>query len=228
MPSQTGQSVSLKTSGYKKRYYKRKQNVYTLSKSVRNLYKMVKGKPEKKLVQTAINPLLGVSSTPSIFELSPVSEGDDEHQRTGLTINPSFLKVSLQMALASESETYNDIRVIIFRWFDNGLPSYENVIEPSTGVFLGALQIDNPTKWVVNPRYQILMDKRVRVDIDDRTGYLVFNKKFKALSKIKYNSSTGTGTAHEHGGLFMLIVSDSTVTPHPAIKGFSRLTFTDQ
>lgn len=228
MPKTTAGSTSqIKRGGYRKRrvgYRRRKPTVYALNKRLNMLSKHVSITRETKHYDTAFNT--GVSSTPGIFDLCLVPEGDSETQRTGVRINPRALGISLRCT-AETGEPSNEFRFIVFRWFDEDFPQPSDILTSVTGgTFFGYNPIDVPINWVVKPRYQILSDKRLALDPESNdTVFYKYSMGFRKNSLISYNGNAGSAT--ENGKVYLLVVTDSVAVPHPQIQGYSRLTFKD-
>lgn len=224
MPKTTVGSTSQIKRSYRKRSYRgrRKPSIYALNKRINMLTRHVSVTRETKHHDQAFNS--GVASTAGIYDLCLVPEGDSETQRTGVRINPKSLGISLRCT-AETGEPSNEFRFIVFRWFDADFPQPSDILSTG-GVFTGYQQIDVPINWVVKPRFQILSDKRMALDPESNdTVFYKYSQKFRKNALIMYNGSAASAT--ESGKVYLLVVSDSVVVPHPQITGYARLTFKD-
>lgn len=215
----------------KRRYNNRRRrgrvNMYALSKRVNMLSKELRSLPETK--EHTVPWSTTVGTTPLIYQMDAISQGDTETQRTGIQITPKNLKFYLRLSGENTitSGDANVIRVIVFRWFDNTFPVATDILyNNAAGIFSGYNYIDIPTVWNTKPRFQVLKDTTLTLDEDSHDHiFYEFNHKFKKNAKIHYSGSAFN--AIENKNLFYLIVSDSGVVPHPLFSGFSRLTYLD-
>lgn len=190
----------------------------TANRRVSKLYRVLNSLVERKHVDTSLVGVGGVSTGGTFFELSSISQGDTETQRSGLKVTPQKLFVDL--SINAENPTNPDMwRVIVFRWDDD--------TPPAIGSILTGLGTDTLINWPVKPKYRILSDEKIFCEASStgsiRTYRKVYN--FPSSDKIMFNASTpGSG---EWGRLFMLLVTNSAVVPHPACSGNARLQFMD-
>lgn len=209
----------------KKTYKKNKTSMYSLKRELSNIKKTVYGAIERKQNINALN-LPGISTTPLIFLLNDIDEGDSESQRTGLTINPR--RHDMFLSVNAESGQTNEFRCIVFRWFDDTAPTISDILYSNTGgIFTGYNYLNIPVNWVKKPKYQILADERFSATSGTETENMMFSfkKYFKKGSKITYSGSSGGSI--ESGQMFCIIMSDSAVVPHPDLQGYSRLQYLD-
>lgn len=223
MPSKFGISTEAKN---RKRFrrFRRKPNLYNLSKRIAGLSKKVAKMPEIKHVDTPTFTTIGTGG--QMIHLSAVPEGDNEVSRTGLVITPKSLNISWRLT-AEGDQPSNEYRVIIFRWFDDSIPTATDILVPITsGIFNGYQFIDVPKSFPKSDKVQILSDKKMALDPNSNdTMYYKFYQKFKSSNRIRYNGSSPT--AVEKGHLYAFVATDSQIVPHPGLVGYSRLAFTD-
>lgn len=190
----------------------------TANRRVARLNQILNSLVERKKLDTSILPVGGVSTTPQLFELSQIAQGDTESGRTGLKVTPQ--KLFIDMTFGVEEGTFDAWRVIVFRWDDNSVPTASDIISPALGT-------DTLIQWVNKPKYRIMDDTKFLCE-GTSTGSNRFYRKtfhFPATDKIMFNgSSAGAG---EWGRIYMLLVTNSQVIPHPPCSGNSRLQFMD-
>lgn len=221
MPSKFGKTNEMKSyRGYRKKSY-RKQS---LSKRLYKLEKQITNLPERKHYDRSL--VITPSVVPTIYQLDGITQGDTEVNRTGVVISPKKLMLKFRCN-AEVGEPSNEIRFVVFRWFDNDSPQYDDVLASYTsGTYSGQLALDVPTNYVTNPRYQVLSDRVVVIDPQSNDTLIYsFKKSFKKNAKIKYDGASAG--AIESGNLFLMVMSDSAAIPHPICQGWSRLEFTD-
>lgn len=224
MPRTTLQSKRYRN---KRRYRRRRLNLYNLSKRITALSKTTNKMIETKELTTPWTTSVG--STPLIYQMDTIAQGDTEVQRVGIEVCPKTLNFYLRLTGENPLTTgdSNVVRVIVFRWFDNTFPLATDLLyNNAAGAFTGYPYVDIPTVWTAKPRFQVLCDKRIVLDEDNSDhAFFKFNHKFRKGAKIHYSGSAPT--AIENKNLFYMIVSDSSVVPHPIFTGYSRLTYKD-
>lgn len=196
-------------------------------KKVNKLDKKQKKLGELKHIDTPWST--SVSTSPLIYQMDLIMEGDSEITRSGIVVSPErldfYLRISTENPLTTGDS--NILRVIVFRWFDETFPVVDDILYSNTaGAFTGYPYVDIPTVWNKKPRFQVLSDKRMILDEDDSDySFYYLKKKFRTGSTIHYSGSSASDI--ENKNIFYLIVSDSAVVPHPVFSGYSRLTFRD-
>lgn len=173
-----------------------------------------------------------VSSTMSTFSLTPLAEGTDSDDREGNEVYPLYLSIHGYMR---GSDSYNFMRLLLIQWFPDSL-----IDTPGAGeIFQSTVdqhhQMFGPLNTLaVNKKFRVLWTKRIQL-VNDATaiGELgrnkFFNVNINCRKKLKYKKIIfdGTGTIDGRGKLYLLAVSDSTVTSHPLISMVSKLSFRD-
>lgn len=189
-------------------------------------------KTQKKLgeLKHLDNPwTTSVSTTPLIYQMDLINQGDSENTRSGIVISPErldfYLRISTENPLTTGDS--NVLRVIVFRWFDETFPAITDILYDNTaGIWTGYPYIDIPTVWNKKPRFQVLSDKRMILDEDDSDySFYYTKKKFRSGSTIHFSGPSASDI--ENKNIFFMIMSDSGVVPHPVFSGYSRLTFRD-
>lgn len=178
---------------------------------------------EKKAIDyTFSSGVAGLDAGGLIFDVSNIAQGDDRSSRTGLTISPVALYLK-GFFTASPTDRINSARVIVFRWNDTTAPLVTDVIEASF-----ADRTIAPYNWANSgTKLHILHDKILTSDnaadtwrSDDRLRIT-----FKPTDQIRYTGPAGNSGVS--GRVFLLMLSDSSVLPHPACNYSGRLVFRD-
>lgn len=209
------------------RYLKKNPTLKEVAKEVRTLQKKQDKLGELKHFD---NPWSTAASTsPLIYQMDLIADGDTEVNRTGIVISPERLDFYLRMTGENPLSTgdANILRVIVFRWFDSAFPTVNDILYDNTsGIWTGYPYIDIPTVWAQKPKFQLLNDKRIQIDensYDHEFYYL--KKKFRKGATTHYSGPSPSDI--ENKNIFFMIMSDSGVLPHPTFSGYSRLTFRD-
>lgn len=189
----------------------------SVSRLTRRLNSMI----ERKHVDTNLTQgfLGGVDANGTIVELTAISQGDTEVQREGIQVNLQSIKLDLQLNYA---DTFNKLRVIMFKWFDNTNPSIGDLLNGSG--FTNFIQA--PYNWVTGrSKYKVLMDvKTLTTSVDKPVAYIRRRINLRN-SKLRFLGSSAT--SGEWGRIFLFICSDSAVLTHPVPTGVARLVYTD-
>lgn len=122
-------------------------------------------------------------------------------------------------------QIYNVMRMMIFQWFDNSVPSVATVLAATTA----GVGVLCPVATSAKPLLKVLYDKTVPVAPTANSpiqGCFV-DKVYipgKRLRKVQFNSGNLTV---QTGNLFALYISDDTLTTFPGTYWYSRVTFSD-
>lgn len=221
----------VKRSSYKRKYRRRGRGSKSMYKvAARVTKKILNNRLETHYFDYTDNN--SVSANGTIHDLSDITVGDQDTNRTGDKV---FIK-SLQVrgTMAAVSDQYNKIRIIIFQYMgpDNVLPTNIDVLQ-STGV--GTLYAPSTpyAKDTVGYKILPLWDHTYTVAYGATGGagpqakqfYIQLttrNFKRKAKPTIQYEAGGTDG----YGKLYMLTISDSTAISHPSLLMYSRLRFT--
>lgn len=225
-----GKELTVKKANNKvtgKRYLKKNPTLKEVVKEVRSLQKKQDKLGELKHFD---NPWsTSVSTSPLIYQMDLIADGDSEVTRTGIVVSPERLDFYLRLTTENPLTTgdSNIVRVIVFRWFDSSFPTVNDLLYDNTsGIWTGYPYIDIPTVWDKKPKFQVLSDKRIILDEDDSDhSFYMLKKKFRKGSTIHYSGPSPSDI--ESKNIFFMIMSDSGVVPHPIFSGYSRLTYRD-
>lgn len=169
----------------------------------------------------------GINLTPYIQDILQPALGTDYNKRVGakITLESIYFKF-----LIAKSDNTNYIRLVFFQWFadaGNDMPTWNQLYQYYTGTNpAGMPELLSPLRISAGAQnnFKIIMNKEFILDDDDPiqliSGYI--DKGFK-----KSIMFSDTNTAHGQNHIYMLIVSDSGVTTHPTLSGYTRLKYTD-
>lgn len=161
-----------------------------------------------------------------IIDISNISNGTDEHTRIGVKVQPHSLYFNGECVGSSQSNSYNEVRFLIFQW------KQPSGLNPPTVAQILALTASNQTPhspyvWDQRDQFRIIYDKTRIIDstTDNSNISAVTWKKFFKLEKlhtIQFDNGFNTGSYR----IYFLAVSDGAVY-NPTIYYYTRLTFTD-
>ncbi len=169
-----------------------------------------------------------VSTTPSVIALNSCAEGDDNGQREGKRIYMESMKLNVDVTNADSPA--NIVRVIVY--IDRNTNS-------STLANPAPYLLSDPSSypWIspINPQYTSLRrarEGRRFVVLADHifnpgaTWQPVQRRSFNIPLRMESGYVNTTDEVPQTNGLFVLLVSDSSVTTHPAYLISSLLTYT--
>lgn len=197
---------------------KKKQRISTIAKRV--LQRNAEWKHHNAVVSGATAFAGGLNS------LTDVAQGDTDLTRDGDQLTMGKLVFFLELAQSSGVgfDVHNAVRVILFQWFPQSAPAVSDILDQGTGTAPYYHYFTDKAK-----SFKILHDKIHRLQRDDPTAggqVKIFKRRFKVRpgrKKIQYVSGGTTGS----NKIYLLLMSDSSVTPHPTAYFHSRLNFMD-
>lgn len=161
-----------------------------------------------------------VSGAGVMLHLTPIVVGDLESQRTGdeITLKSFFARLYIS---PDSADTYDTVRYILFRWFDETTPtvasvSTTDILQDSTvNPFLSPLNRNN------SKHMQVLLDRTISVNLVGTAERVIkIYKKMHGKVYWKHNSTTKL-----KGHLYMALISDSSGLPHPQFRMNDRIKF---
>lgn len=197
---------------------KKRVTAKAVNRKVMKLQKAI----EWKHVDNTLN--YSISTTPTILNLTNITQGDGDSNRDGDKITIS--SVQLRLTTWNGDAPYNNLRVVVFKWPDIlTAPVLEDlfILPPGLG------QV--PQTWPYNVDrirarrgFKILYDRCYtrRMANDGGIGVVNLFKKFKHRTNLQYVGGGATGVH-----LYIFMVSDSLLSPHPAITGTARINYCD-
>lgn len=138
-----------------------------------------------------------------------------------------WFMIGSQSNIALPADNTNGMRIIVFQWFDTTPPGLSNILENTTYIQNSAIQINSRDK------IRVLMDTSRTTyvsafDSADNTVSTCFSgKKYIKGSRMQPIYFQATNDAAISGNIYCLLISDSSVIPHPGIAFYSRITFVD-
>lgn len=222
-----GPSLSTATSAPMAKKFRR--NSYVAPQSVESIVRKELRKKTDFKITDASTVSANVSSSGTIQSLlTNLVRGDNAKDNfQGSIIKPQGLYMKYNLHTNQE---YNSCRVLVFQWFDSGTPAVTGVLE-TNATNLGTL---SPKLWTNSEFIKVLYDKHVIISPSaggDSTviGQGVFCDTLyipgRRLRRVKYNSTTNV---IQDGNIYVLFISDDSLTSYPVINYYSRVTFADQ
>lgn len=177
---------------------------------------------EKKAVDyTFSSGVSGVSNSGILFDGTSITQGVLRTNRVGGQISPHALYIK-GFVNADSTDAQNTVRVLVFQWNDTTAPTTSDVFESGYQATIA------PYRWSNSgTRLKILYDKSF---ISYHTGdtwrrEVNFRLPFPKSLQTRYSGpGAGDGVA---GRIYVMMISDSSLLPHPTCVLTSRLVFTD-
>lgn len=176
-------------------------------------------------------PATSISSVGSIQSISGMIKGTSVDQRIGDTIR--IHKLSFQLAgIRAVGDSFNTMRLIFFQWnvdSTTDVPTLLEILEPDSGAGSGILAPYRNYKFdtLKQRKMRILYDSLMTVD-EVKADTHIWRRKsitFKNPIKVVFNQEALTPTGY--GKIYYMIVSDSTGSFHPTLRGFTRVEYKD-
>lgn len=209
--------------GRKKRYKKKSRFDRRVEKvATRVVAKQLEEEVEMKAYDRAeiINT---VPDTGAIYSLSnTLPQGTGFNQRIGDKIKIKSLYCRVE-CVANSAATFNNLRVIIFRWLSQGSPVVGDILQLTTGAtirHLSQLNYENRRLYQIKYDNTYLLSDNTAVDIPAVQIDKFFIKNFGDA----YWETAATNPVSGH--VYMLVISDSP-TNLPQIAMTPRVKYTD-
>lgn len=221
--------------GYGRKRYGRKKRMTgtwgTVASTAKAAYKTAKFvaglvNVEKKYFDTNIGANLNNAGY-TIKELNLIAQGDDETNRNGRSILAKALFIRMRFNKVDAVNTTNNARIIIFRDKAQAgtLPAMSDIYSTVSGdsavvslrnILTGSAQ-----------RYDILVDKIIRLENNQRVDYL-YEKYIKLNSHIHFIGTTGATASMGNGSLYMAMICEGdNTTARVNTLGNCRLRYID-
>lgn len=154
-----------------------------------------------------------------------LTKGDGPFACAGNLIKPKSLTVRGKI---STNQTYNAIRIILFRWKDAATPLPSGLLDQTATVFAPF----SAPYWVNVHKMEILEDRLIALKLKNNVGEdcktFVMHHNFPLSSPaIQLPDSAGPSMFAQMNGLYVLTISDDAVTTFPQLVMRSELRFTD-
>lgn len=180
--------------------------------------KQIKKYIEKEIeVKTKdITGLSSVSTTGTIVELigDNLTQGTGGSARVGSKIILRSIYLNMAVQIPVNGDHTNIVRVLIFQWKSNTVPTIAQMLENSDYV--------SPYNYDNRQLYKIVYDKYFPLSYEGPASMMA-KINLKNLNKTVVYSS-GTATKND---VYMLMISDSGVTLHPIVQYDGRAYYYD-
>jgi len=176
---------------------------------------------DSQLAYAAVDATIGIVNSFT----SGMIRGTGDTEYIGQQITPISLDVRWIMDMfASSADNFNSFRVLIIQDKAQGVPTIANIFESSGNNRTPLSAIDR----LFNETYKIVYDSGTMLVSASggpslqKVGHIHISG--KRLRKIVFNDAVATP---ESGGLYFIIVSDSTALSHPLFTYYARLQYKD-
>jgi hypothetical protein len=183
---------------------------------------------QAKYIDAITTSPTAVTTSGVIGALFNVAQGTQDGQRIGDAIRVMTLTIGTLQAYAYNSDVISHMRMIIFQWIPNiadAAPTIADILEtPTTNSCFSLLNVEH------SPEYVILYDHLfsfagTSTVPTDKSDHVIKNKRVKRPPKsIVYEATSSSGSA---GTVCLLLISDSSASPNPAINYSFRVWYKD-
>jgi len=159
----------------------------------------------------------------------------------GRTITPVGLDVRLEL-IGSQTSTFvgadlfNNSRILVFQWMDDATVTEAGILQSVAEGLSPGFKTTSPINFSNYNNIEVLVDENFQTFINAfepttgsyATSDLHFMHRYikgKKMREVEFDGS-GANTTRK-GGLFAMLLSDSTAAPNPSFNLYTRLTFLD-
>jgi hypothetical protein len=159
-----------------------------------------------------------IASTGTVYSFCSIAQGTGNQARIANNATATEIWGNLSAYADSVADLNNMIRVIIFRFTDAATPVIGDVLQSSTNYVNSFYNIDN----YKSGKLKILYDQKKGVG-HNGPGPVNFQWDLKGKFAMQWNSASAVPPII--GGIFAVVVSDSTAVSHPYGSGACCIEF---
>ncbi len=200
--------------------YPRKRNYPRKASSTKKIarqeaYKVYNGLQENQYHSVSLATT--ASSTVTFTALLNIAQGDTNLTRDGNEIIVKRIRLNFSLAAA---DTTNIIRIVIFWWDNDRVPTLADLYIDGTGDVDSVLVNQNKNA-------RVLKDKSFTMSTTGSNNVVKYkyDKAYKKGIRVEYNSSTSTDVHRNQ--LYLMRVSDSGAASHPVFNLKGVIYFND-
>lgn len=149
-----------------------------------------------------------------------------QDQFVGNIVTPQAITLKF---FAHTSELRNVVRVIVFQWFDDGVPTVAGILQNPAIPFgcISPILVSNKEfiKVLADQSFQMAPSAGNPITGEGVTGPHTIYIPGKRLKPTRWQASANVV---QDGNLFILYISDDLLPAHPQITWYSRVTFSDK
>lgn len=198
----------------------------------------------KQLIQVPLEPKVfsesahGSVTTSGVVEwITNLPTGAQYNERKGNRVTLREFEITMTAVVG---DLYNNVRFLAFVWYpdDNvDVPTMAGVLDNSTSADVYPTEYLH--NWQLRKKYKVLFDRNLHVEnftywngsapvYNGGSGSGLMQGRASVRMKLHHDVVfNGTANNHGVGQIYILIVSDSGVTPNPTYSWASRIVFTD-
>ncbi len=198
-----------------------KSGNYVTKAQVKSLVQnMAQNQVERKYILNSLGSttaMASVTSSGTIYPLTALAEGTGAQNRIGRNAVAKRIWGDLSF-YADSTDILNTCRIIIFRWTDITAPTIGDVLQSSTNYVNSFYNLD----YYRGPKLKILYDNKIAASYSGN-GVALAKWDLKGHWPMQWNSSSANSAVV--GGIFAVLVSDSTAVPSPGSAGAVAIEF---
>lgn len=217
-----GGVVNTRKGKRRRRRFKRKMDKRMAAIARVEIDKHTLGQESKHFdVPNALVPF-SISTVPAIQGLNAITTGTGANARVGDEVRPKGLQIRFRWDLGDATQLCRML-LVVFKDQTTTPPVLSDVLEAA-----GAIEnLYSPYKINGSKKYRVLHDQLLSATaVTSENQYSLVTIGPKMLGK-SAKWTDGTGTNHKSGGVYLMLMSDSSATPHPSFSFYSRYRYVD-
>lgn len=186
----------------RKRYYKKRYNT-TYKKANYAYYKtkQLSNQQELKCFQLLDVAYGSNNATPLVSDLTRVTQGTDVQSRIGNVVNPTSLKLRIDVIGEGTELAGNKLRVVVFIWKGSDTPVAERIIQGSTGQD----KINGFKSLQDRFESKFLWDRTYSLNPLYPSKYIKVNCKIPKRYPISYRINSSVQTPYQANGIYVMM-----------------------
>lgn len=202
---------------YKKRTAARRPAVRKVVKA--ELYKQIETKYWDGAIETNTLSSSGLAyyllSDPN--PVTTISQGANGDNYVGNKMKPTHITIRGRLTAA---DSYNVCRFVVLQVKGVFVPTGSSIFQNTYALSAPLLSLNRD----YNDRYRVLADRMITVDATDTSKQFKIMIPGKRLYPVSFSDANGTA---ENGGLYIVMVSDSSAVSHPSFGLAWRVFYKD-
>lgn len=206
---------------YRKRGYRKRS---AKPASVRRIVRQEVNKAEESKMWDGAQEAISISSTGSSYYLfndpntsNTIVNGPADGEYVGTKVKVSHITMRGMVAAA---DSFNTLRLLVIQSKGVFVPSGTTVFQTTYGLSSPFLGLNK----AYDDRYRVIVDRMITVDATDTTKQFKIMIPGKRLYPTHFSDASGTA---ENGGLYVVMVSNSTLASHPVVSIAWRVFYKD-
>lgn len=209
---------------YRKTYRKRTYRKRTKPSTVRRIVRQEVNKAEESKMYDGAQENIQVSTSGLAYYLfsdpnsiTNITNGSADSQYVGTKIKASHISMR---GTVTATDARNTFRLLVIQSKGVFVPTGSTVFQNTYALSAPFLGLNK----AYNDRYRVIVDRMITVDATDTTKQFKIMIPGKRLYATNFSDANGTA---ENGGLYVVMITDSSVPAHPEVSIAWRVFYKD-